>query len=381
MRKLAFITGTRADYGLIRPVLKAVAQRPEYRLQLIALGTHALPHYGYTLDAITQDGFTCDAVLDTFVDTANGKEIALSTARATAACAESFAQMQPDLVVITGDRYEMLGAATAALMMHVPIAHLYGGDVTEGALDDAIRHAITKMAGLHFCTTAQARQRLLQMGEAPERIIVSGSPALDVLADLPRLSREALEQRLGVALRETNILVTFHPVTRERDSSEQLEALLAALAQLDAGHLVLFTMPNADQNGEQMAARIQAFAAQHAQMHFIASLGHPYYLQALQHMQMVVGNSSSGLYEVPSMHIPTVNIGSRQKGRLKAASVIDAAPNTASILDAIAQAARLDCSQAVNPYGDGTATKKILAAFDAIADFSTLCQKPFYDSI
>ncbi|MFN8994269.1 MAG: UDP-N-acetylglucosamine 2-epimerase, partial [Pseudomonadota bacterium] len=167
MRKLAFITGTRADYGLIRPVLKAVAQRPEYRLQLIALGTHALPHYGYTLDAITQDGFTCDAVLDTFVDTANGKEIALSTARATAACAESFAQMQPDLVVITGDRYEMLGAATAALMMHVPIAHLYGGDVTEGALDDAIRHAITKMAGLHFCTTAQARQRLLQMGEAP----------------------------------------------------------------------------------------------------------------------------------------------------------------------------------------------------------------------
>jgi UDP-hydrolysing UDP-N-acetyl-D-glucosamine 2-epimerase len=372
MKKFCFLTGTRADYGLILPAMQEMQTHPAFQLQLIVMGTHTVASYGNTIDGILADGWKPDAVLDTFTGTENGGQIAESISRVTSECAKAYAKLQPDLLMVPGDRYEMLGAAMAAAAMNIPMAHMCGGDVTEAAYDDAIRHALTKMAQVHFCTNEDARRRIIQMGEKPDRVFLVGASSLDYIRTMPPMCREELEAAIGVAFRDYTLLITFHPVTREGDSVEQLENLLAALDALDDRHLLLFTMPNADQEGEALGARVREFAGLRGNRRFYHSLGHKLYIQVMRHASMVVGNSSSGLSEAPSFMIPTVDIGDRQKGRIRGASIVHCPPQAKAIVEAIEYAKALDCRRVENPYGDGHACERIIEVLESIPDFHAL---------
>ena len=379
MRKICFITGSRADYGLIKPVLDEV-RRSKFKLRLIVLGSHLDPKYGNTIEEIRKDKIKIDAQIKMRLRSDSSSEIVKSMAAELAQIADVYTKLKPDLVVITGDRYEMLAAASAALIFRIPIAHIYGGDVTEGAFDDSIRHAITKMAALHFVSNADSKKRIIQMGESAQNVFDVGSPSLDKLKTLKKISRKELESILGLKFRENNILVTFHPETLSKQSiTSQMKELFGALGKLDNSNLIIFTMPNADPEGQVIRKQIMSFVKRKGNAKAFESLGYHKYFSLLAQVDVVVGNSSSGLYEVPSFKIPTINIGNRQTGRLKASSVIDAKCTKKAILSAVTQVKKLDCSKTKNPYGDGNSSKKIIAVLEKIEDFSQLIYKKFYD--
>jgi UDP-hydrolysing UDP-N-acetyl-D-glucosamine 2-epimerase len=378
-RKLCAVTGTRSEYGLLCPLLKEIEREPCFQLQLVATGAHLSPEFGLTYREIEQDGFPVDRKVELLLSSDTPVGIAKSIGLGVIGFAEVFDQLRPDLLVLLGDRYEILAAAQAALVAKIPIAHIGGGDTTEGAFDEAIRHSITKMAHLHFVTNEESALRVRQLGENPAKIYNVGSLGIDRLLSLPRMSRAELEQSLGFSFRSKNLLITFHPVTLDSEPADrQFQNLLQALDDLGAEFGLIFTKPNADPQSRELIRLMDIFAEAHPNAAVYSSLGQLRYFSLIQQMDAVVGNSSSGLYEVPSFHKPTVNIGDRQKGRLLASSVLSCSPEKEEILQAIRKALALDCTAAVNPYGEGDSAKKIIEVLNSVPDYNALLKKQFY---
>lgn len=383
MKRICVVTGTRAEYGLLRWVMQGIKESPKLELQIIVTGAHLESAFGSTYRDIETDGFHIDRKVDMCLSSDTPIGITKSLGTALTGFADALGELKPDLMVLLGDRYELLAAASAATMARIPIAHLHGGETTEGAFDDAIRHALTKMAHLHFVAAEPYRRRVIQMGEAPERTFNVGGLGADALAKFKLMRRDELEQSLGFRFGPRNLLVTFHPVTLEPGTAAcQMKGLLAALADLRDTHLIL-TMPNADTESKILFEMINAFVATrpHTAKAF-ASLGNLRYLSCVAQVDGVVGNSSSGLLEVPSFQKGTINIGDRQKGRLKASSVIDCAADRTDIATAIARLyepefqLQLKCVE--NPYGKGGASEKIVGFLENL-DFSNLLRKRFHD--
>ncbi len=377
MRVLA-VTGTRADWGLLAPVLRALRDDPWFDLVVLATGQHLMAG-SPSLDEIRAAGFDPAHLVDMGLGSDDGPAaLAAAMGRAVAGVGAALQTSRPDLMLVLGDRYEILAAASAALLARVPIAHIAGGDVTEGAFDDSIRHAITKLASLHFVTNAEARRRVIQLGEAPDRVVLTGSPGIDEILAQPLLGRDAFFASVGLAARRPTFLVTFHPPTLAADPARECAELLAALEAFpDAG--VIFTGSNADPRAREIDRLIQEHVARHAETVFHASLGSRRYLSALSHVDVVIGNSSSGLYEAPSFPVPIVNIGDRQARRPRAASVIDCAADRVAVAAAIGRALSEPTPETDNPYGDGHATDRIVAVLKSLKDPADLVRKSFED--
>jgi GDP/UDP-N,N'-diacetylbacillosamine 2-epimerase (hydrolysing) len=382
MRKICVVTGSRAEYGLLRWVMEGIRQTQGLALQVVATGMHLSPEFGLTYREIENDGFRIDRKVEMQLSSDTSVGVSKSMGLGMIGFGEVLQQLQPDLMLVLGDRFEIFSAVAAAMVSRVPVAHLHGGELSEGAYDEAIRHSITKMSHLHFVAAEPYRKRVIQLGEQPERVFLVGGLGLDNIKKLQLLERAALEESLGFKFGQKNLLVTFHPVTLEKSSSEsQMEELLAALHELGDTHLI-FTMANADTDGRVLNAMVEQFVASRANARAYTSLGQLRYLSCIRQVDGVVGNSSSGLIEVPSFRKGTINIGDRQRGRLKAASVIDCGPER----DAIAQALQQLYSPAFqamletvsNPYGDGGASEKIVRV---IKDYplESILKKPFYD--
>jgi GDP/UDP-N,N'-diacetylbacillosamine 2-epimerase (hydrolysing) len=381
-RRVCVVTGSRAEFGLLRWLMQEILDAPELHLQVIATGMHLSPEFGLTYREIEQAGFTVDAKVEMLLSADTSTAVSKSMGLGLIGFADAYARLSPDLVVVLGDRFEVFAASAAALIAGIPIAHLHGGETTEGAFDEAIRHSITKMSHLHFVAAEQYRRRVVQLGEAPERVFQVGGLGVDAIKRQSLLEREALEVSLGFRFGPRNLLVTFHPVTLEGETSaRQMEELLCALKELENTHLT-FTMPNADTGGRELMSMVEAFVAEHPNACAHASLGQLRYLSCLKVVDGVVGNSSSGLAEAPSMGIGIVNIGDRQKGRLRARSVIDCAPDRAAILDAIRRIYEPDYRNAlpsiVNPYGNGGASQRIA---QVLKDYplAGILKKSFHD--
>jgi UDP-N-acetylglucosamine 2-epimerase (non-hydrolysing)/GDP/UDP-N,N'-diacetylbacillosamine 2-epimerase (hydrolysing) len=379
-RRICVITGSRAEYGLLYWVMKEIAAEPALELKLLATGAHFAPEFGETWRAIEDDGFTIDERVEMQLSGDSPVAVAKSMGLALIGIADALARLRPDIVLLLGDRYEIFAAAAAASVARIPLAHIAGGDRTEGAIDEAFRHAITKMAHLHFVTNADAARRVRQLGEDAERIHVVGSPGLDHIGRTRLLCRSELEEELGFPFHARNLLVTYHPETlsllRPLDEFKQI---LEALDALGSNVGLIVTRPNADAGARALIEALDAFAASRSNVLAVANLGTRACLSTLAQVDAVVGNSSSGLYEAPSFRIPTVNIGGRQNGRLRAASVIDCPAEKDAIIAAVQQAFAADCSKVVNPYGDGGAAPRIVAALRAVSDPAALLRKRFHD--
>ncbi|MGY4619547.1 UDP-N-acetylglucosamine 2-epimerase (non-hydrolyzing) [Bradyrhizobium sp. USDA 4472] len=379
-RKICFVTGSRADFGLIIWPMRTIRETPGLKLQLVATGMHLSPEFGYTIDNIRAEGFDVDESVESLLSSDSGIGVSKSVGLGVIGFADAFARLKPDLVVVLGDRYETFAAAQAAMFMRLPMAHLFGGDVTEGAIDEAIRHAISKMSHLHFTSNESSTRRLIQLGEHPSRIHTIGSVGIDAIKRLALLDRDGTGRAAGLALATRNALVTFHPVTVEAGRSvAELEELLAALSTLDPGFGLVFTLANADAEGRALNERIEAFVAGRPNSVAVASLGQLRYLSLMNQVDVVIGNSSSGILEAPSLGIPTVDIGERQQGRERAASVFHTPPGRAAIASAIAQALARGRQDTVNPYGDGESSRRFVEIIAGIPDFRPLLKKGFYE--
>ena len=376
------VTGSRADYGLLRWVIKDIRAAPDLTLQLVVTGMHLSPEFGLTYREIEADGLHIDRRLDVLLGSDSAAAVAKSMGLGLIACADALRELQPDLLLLLGDRFEIFAAAAAALVARIPVAHVHGGETTAGAFDEALRHSITKMAQLHFVAAEEYRRRVIQLGEDPKRVFLVGGLGLDALGRLELLDRAALEAALGIKLGTKNLLITFHPVTLDAEPSTlQLEELLAALDTLTDTQLI-FTMPNADTDGRALAGMIERYVAGRADAHAFASLGQTRYLSCLRHVDAVVGNSSSGLTEAPSFGIGTINIGDRQRGRLRAGSVIDCPPHRRAIAAALRRLYsgpfRAKLREVRNPYGEPGASARIVSMLRT-HPLEALVKKSFYD--
>ncbi|MBR0709338.1 UDP-N-acetylglucosamine 2-epimerase [Bradyrhizobium liaoningense] len=379
-RKICFVTGSRADFGLLVWPMRAIRETSGLTLQLIATGMHLAPEFGYTFNTIRDEGFEVDERVETLLASDTGAGVAKSVGLGVIGFADAFARLHPDLVVLLGDRFEMFAAAQAAMFMRLPMAHLFGGDVTEGAVDESIRHAISKMSHLHFASNAGSAQRLVQLGEDPSRIHTIGSVGIDAIKRLELMDRDSIGRAVGLPLGERNALVTFHPVTVEAGRSmAELDELFAALSALDPAFRLIFTLANADAEGRALNERTKAFAAARPNTIAVASLGQLRYLSLMSQVDVVIGNSSSGILEAPSFGVPTVDVGDRQKGRERAASVFHTAPERGAIGSAIAQALQRGRKDTVNPYGDGDSSRRFADIIAGIPDFGQLLKKSFHD--
>ncbi|WFU43671.1 UDP-N-acetylglucosamine 2-epimerase [Bradyrhizobium sp. CB82] len=379
-RKICFVTGSRADFGLLAWPMRAIRETPGLTLQLVATGMHLAPEFGYTFNNIRDEGFTVDETIETLLSSDTGAGVAKSVGLGVIGFADAFARLRPDLVVVLGDRFETFAAAQAAMFMRLPMAHLFGGDVTEGAVDESTRHAISKMSHLHFTSNEGSTRRLIQLGEHPSRIHTIGSVGIDAIKRLALLDRDGTGRAVGMALASRNALVTFHPVTVEAGRSvAELEELFAALSTLDPAFGLVFTLANADAEGRALNDRIEAFVAGRPKSVAVASLGQLRYLSLMNQVDVVIGNSSSGILEAPSLGIPTVDIGERQQGRERAASVFHTPPGHAAIAAAIAQALARGRQATVNPYGDGESSRRFAEIVAGIPDFRPLLRKGFYE--
>jgi GDP/UDP-N,N'-diacetylbacillosamine 2-epimerase (hydrolysing) len=383
-RKICVVSGSRAEYGLLRWVMEAIRAAPDLRLQLIVTGTHLSPEFGLTYREIERDGFHIDRQVEMLLSSDTAVGIAKSMGLGLIGFGEALQQLQPDLLLVLGDRFEIFSAAAAALVVKIPVAHLHGGETTEGAFDEALRHSITKMAQLHFVAAEEYRRRVVQLGENPKHVFLVGGLGIDSIKRLPLLDRPTLETELGFRFGEKNLLVTFHPATLDDVACEQqLAELLAALDQWPHTH-VIFTLPNADTHGRALSATIEQYAAARANAHAYVSLGQTRYLSCVSQVDAVVGNSSSGLTEAPTFRIGTINIGDRQRGRLKAASVIDCKPERTSIGAALEQlyspAFRAKLAGVRNPYGEGGASERVVAVLRTHA-LDGILKKSFHDLV
>ena len=380
-RKVCVVTGSRADYGLLYFLMRELQRNPLYELQVAVTGMHLSPEFGLTASIIKHDGFQITAQVETLLSSDTAVGVSKATGLGVLGFTDALNNLKPDLLVVLGDRFEIFAVAQAALFLRIPIAHIGGGDVTAGAFDEAIRHSISKMSHLHFVTNDDAAARLMRMGETPEHIINVGSPGLDHLLHSEFPDRETLEAELDFKFRLRNFLITFHPVTLDKvPSLKQLESLLAALDRFGEETGVLITLPNADSEARGMIDRLREYGEGKSAVKVFTSLGQRLYLGALANVDVVIGNSSSGLYEAPSLHTPTVNIGRRQEGRLRAASVFDCAPLADDILQAINTALTFGRRKVNNPYQRGDCAKLIMQSIDQVADFPALIIKRFYDS-
>jgi GDP/UDP-N,N'-diacetylbacillosamine 2-epimerase (hydrolysing) len=381
-RKICVVTGTRADYGLLRWVMQGIKDDADLKLQIIATGMHLSPEFGLTYKAIKADGFEIDRKVEMLTSSDTPAGIAKSMGLGMIGFADVLNELNPDLIVVLGDRFEIFSAVATALVARIPVAHLHGGETTEGAFDEAFRHSITKMAHLHFVAADEYKQRVIQLGEQPECVFLVGGLGIDNIKRLKLLERNALEADLGFKLGKKNLLITFHPVTLEKASAvTQMQALLATLAKLEDIQLI-FTMPNADTEGRTLIKMVEEFTSQHANAHAFTSLGQLRYLSCIAQVDGVVGNSSSGLAEVPSFKKGTINIGDRQRGRLQATSIINCEPTQKSITDAISilysPSFQEDLSQVRNPYGEGGASEKVVHTLKSI-NIKNINKKAFYN--
>ncbi len=383
MFNVAIFTGTRAEYGLLYWVIKGLHEAPECNMQLMVGGMHLVAKYGNTITQIEQDGFPIAAKLDFLSEDDSPLGIAKAMGKATAQAATFFAAQKPDLLIYLGDRFEGLAVAQAALVANIPIAHIHGGEVTEGAMDEAFRHAISKMSYLHFATTESHLNRVIQLGESPERVFNVGAPGLDTIKRCELMSPDELAESLAFDLKQPYFAITYHPVTLEEDENEPGCAhLLRALDQFPE-HQCIITYPNADTHNQRLIEQLNVFqAAQPERVRLVQSLGNIRYLSLVKHAAAVLGNSSSGLLEVPSLGVPTVNIGNRQKGRTAGESVIHCDSSETSIANGIGKAISPEfqalCKQVKNPYGEGEASEKIV---QTVLDWKDKLRsmKPFYD--
>ena len=382
MRNICVITGTRAEYGLLRWVMQGIKDDPELTLQVIATGMHLSPEFGLTYREIEQDGFSIDRKVEMLTSSDTSVGIAKSMGLGLIGFADALNELRPDLIVVLGDRFEIFAAVAAALVARIPVAHLHGGETTEGAFDEALRHSITKMSHLHFVAAEEYRQRVIQLGEQPERVFLVGGLGIDNIKRLKLLDRAELEASLDFKLGQKNLLITFHPVTLEAaTAADQMAELLAALTELKDTRLI-FTMPNADTDGRALIKMVERFVAQHPNARAYTSLGQLRYLSCIAQVDGVVGNSSSGLAEVPSFRKGTVNIGDRQRGRLQAKSVINCEPTRQSIAAALERLYDTDVqanlNKVINPYGEGGASEKVVETIKHYA-IDGIAKKVFYN--
>lgn len=383
-KRVCILTATRAEYGLLRPVIQKLRTYESLDVKVVVTGAHLSPEFGLTYEGIERDGIQIDRKIEILLSSDNPSSISKSMGLALIGFADYFSELQPDLLVVLGDRYETLAVCCAAMNQRIPIAHLYGGETTEGAVDEAYRHAITKLSYLHFTSTEQYRKRVIQLGEDPSRIFNVGALGVENILNEEILSKEELEMSLGFSLGERYVVVTYHPVTLETASSEVgFKALLEALdAFPDLG--ILFTKANADADGRIINKLIDTYVSCHPNSIAVASLGMKRYLSAVKHSAAVIGNSSSGIIEVPSMHIPTVNIGDRQKGRLMADGVINCNSTTKDLVRALHYALSEEgWNKAVathNPYGgDDVSSKIVYVLNEFLSSVAVDLKKPFND--
>ena len=383
MRKICVITGTRAEYGLLYWVMRGIDEDPSLKLQLIVTGMHLSPEFGLTVKVIEQDGVHIDYKVEMLLSSDTPVGIAKSMGVGLIGFADAFSLLKPDIVVMLGDRFELLAAASAAMVARIPIGHIHGGELTEGAIDDAIRHSITKMSHLHFTSTEVYRKRVIQLGEQPNRVFNVGATGIDNIKKLPLLKREELEKEIGFTLGKRNLLITYHPVTLESGKAQKEFAyLLDALLTLQDTKFI-FTMPNADTEGRCIMSMVKEFVKKHPERAiYFTSMGQQLYLSAMQYVDAVVGNSSSGIIEAPSFKIGTINIGDRQRGRVRAESIIDCDSDYHSIVRAFQRLYSKEFQKKLksvkNPYGEGGASEKIVSILKS-CPLSGILKKAFYN--
>jgi GDP/UDP-N,N'-diacetylbacillosamine 2-epimerase (hydrolysing) len=380
-RKICVVTGSRADYGLLRMVMQRIKDDPKLILQVIATGMHLSPTFGLTFKEIEADGFVIDSKVETLNSSDTPVGIADSMSKGLIGCAEAFSRLQPDVIVVLGDRFEIFAATSAALVAKIPVAHLHGGETTVGAFDEAFRHSITKMSHLHFVAAEEYRKRVIQLGENPKHVFLVGGLGVDNIKERTLLSKDELESSLGIKFKSRSLLITFHPVTLEDETAEaQTKELLSALSDLSNTTLI-FTMPNADTGGLVLIKMIEQFVESHHNAHSFISLGQHRYLSCIAQVDGVVGNSSSGLTEVPSFKKGTINIGTRQLGRLQASSVINCEPEEEQIRCALIKLFSPDFKSSLamtsNPYGEGGASDLVVNALRDV-QLDGIVQKTFH---
>jgi len=384
MKKICVITGTRADYGLLRPLINKIKEDSEFTLQLIATGMHLSPEFGLTYSEIEGDGLHIDEKLEVLLSSDSSVGISKSMGLAMISFSEVFDRLKPDLLVVLGDRYEAFAAVSAAVVAKLPVAHLHGGETTEGAFDEAFRHSITKMSYLHFTSMEQYRQRVIQLGEHPSRVFSVGALGVDSIMQLRLYEKEELEDAIGFKLDAKTLLVTYHPVTLEKSTAErQFTELLNALDKVK-DIKIIFTKANADTDGRIINELVDQYVSKNGEKAVaFTSMGQVRYLSAMKYSSAVVGNSSSGILEAPSFRVPTVNIGDRQKGRVQAKSVINCTPREDGILEAINLAISEDFREKIrtidNPYGDGNAALRIIQEIKKCLNQEIILKKTFYD--
>lgn len=383
-RKICVVTGTRAEYGLLSTLMGELASDDQISLQVVVTGAHLSEEFGFTYRYIEEDGFGIDVKVEMLLAGDTPQSIAKSTGKGVIGFADAYDLLKPDIVVVLGDRYEILAASQAAMLMNLPLAHIHGGETTEGAIDESIRHAVTKMAHLHFASTERYRDRIIQMGENPKNVFTVGAPGLDNFVRMELPSRSSLEESLGIELKAPVFLVTFHPETLANGSpGAAIQPLLKALASFDNATCVI-TKANADAGGRAINAELEAFAAKNpTRVLVVPSLGQARYLGVLKIADVVIGNSSSGLIEAPAAGVPTVNIGDRQKGRLFPLSVVNCSATVSSIEEAIrhclSDTFRESAFGQPNPYGEpGTVSKKIKETLKSV-ELDGILVKRFFD--
>lgn len=383
MRKICVVTGSRAEYGLLSGLMKAIQDAPDLILQIIATNMHLSPEFGLTYKEIEADGYHIDKKVHMLLSSDTANATAKSVGLGTIGFADAYEDLKPDLVVVLGDRYEIISAVSTALFYKIPVAHLHGGEITEGAYDDCIRHAITKMSHLHFTSTEEYRKRVIQLGEQPDRVFNVGAIGIENIKKVPLMSKKELEDSMGFRIGDKCLLVTYHPVTLVDESAEwQSRNLLEALDEFPE-YNVIFTMPNSDTNGRIIMQAIREWVLRNSQRSIaFKSLGLKRYLSSLQYVTAVIGNSSSGIIEVPSFGLPTLNIGDRQKGRVAADSIYHCAPNKNGIVKGLktilSEEFRLKSKDVLNPYEGNNTIGQI---FDVIKNYplDSIVRKSFYD--
>lgn len=381
-RRICVITGSRAEYGLLKLVMKSIQESEAFELQLIATGMHFSTQQNFTVAEIRKDGFKIDVEVNLDSEGGSSTEIATYSGRAVEKVANALDYLQPDLVLLLGDRFEILSSAFAALIQRIPVGHINGGELTEGAIDDSMRHAISKMASLHFVTTLEYQKRVIQMGEQPERVFLVGGLGAQSIRETVLIPRDELELQLKLNFKERNLLVTFHPPTLDETApASQFAELLKALGKLK-DTLIIFTFPNSDHGGFEMIEMIESFVNLNKNAFAFPSLGHLRYISTLAQVDAVVGNSSSGLVEAPSLQIGTINIGDRQNGRVMPSSMINCEPKFEDISNAIAKLYSEDFQNLLkktkNPHDMGNTSDEIVKILER-TEFQHLIQKRFYD--
>lgn len=382
MKRIAVVTATRAEYGLLKPLISAIGLSKELQLQLLVTGMHLMPKFGNTYLQILEDGFTIDAKVDDGLNGDNALAISKAVGLATIGFAETYEELKPEMILVLGDRSELLAAVTAAVIANIPVAHIHGGETTEGAYDEFIRHAITKMSHLHFASCEVYRKRIIQLGEQPNTVFNVGAIGVDSIKNLSLLDKSAFEESISKTLDKKSVLITFHPVTMEHATAEvQFKSLLQALDALKETTLI-FTKPNSDKGGAAIIKMIDAYVSSNSHKALVfKSLGQLRYLSALRHVDFVIGNSSSGILEVPYFHIPTIDIGDRQKGRVAPKSVVHCEPVFTLISAVITKVSTPAFLKSIENqellFGDGNATEKIVK--ELIRFNGHNLKKTFYD--